>query len=91
MAKAKTREVRGNVKSVDHVASSRAGNPTYRVYLTDGQSFLTATDYYIAAGNFRRHSLNLPVSPVVLTIGAGNRIVRMSRPEGWTDPRKRKG
>lgn len=82
-----TKIVEGSVQSVDHVSASHAGNPTYRVILTDGQSFLTATDYGIPAGNFRPHSLNLPVSPVVLEIGARGRIVKMHRPNGWVDPR----
>ena len=78
------RTVTGDVKSVEHVATSRNGNPTYRVTLTNGWSYLTATDAQVgyAATNYRPHSLHTPVSPVVLTLNERGRIVNMERPDG---------
>ena len=72
----------GDVDTVDHVATSRNGNPTYRVTLTDGRSFLTETDGSVgyAATNYRPRRGQL--SPVVLTMGARGRVVRMTRPDG---------
>jgi hypothetical protein len=79
----KQETVTGDVAQVDHVATSRSGNPTYRVRLTDGRSYLTATDASVGYGatNYRPHSLRAPVSPVVLTLERG-RIVGMARPDG---------
>jgi hypothetical protein len=75
--------VTGDVAQVDHVATSGSGNPTYRVRLVDGRSFLTKTDGGIgySATNYRPHSLNRPVSPVVLTLRRG-RIIDIKRPDG---------
>ena len=54
----KARTITGQIVSVEHAATSRNGNPTYRVTLEDGTSFLTETDGSVgyAATNFR----NLP-------------------------------
>ena len=78
------RIIQGNVASVDHAATSRNGNPTYRVTLTDGRSYLTATDASVgySATNYRPHSLRLPVSPVVLELDGRGRVVGMTRPDG---------
>lgn len=78
----KTHTVTGNVQSVDHVGGSMYGNPIYRVTLTNGESYKTQVNNGIAyaATNFRPHSLNRPVSPVVLTLTDHDRIVDMKRP-----------
>src|SRR5665648_1201426 len=71
-----TTNITGSVASVDHAATSRNGNPTDRVTLTDGRSYLTATDASVgySATNYRPHSLRLPVSPVVLALARRGRI-----------------
>ena len=53
-----TTTIRGVIRSVSHAASSRNGNPTYRITLDDGMSYLTETDGSIGYGatNFRPHS-----------------------------------
>lgn len=71
----------GDVESIEHAATSRMGNPTYRVTLTNGVSLLTETDGGIgyAATNFRPHSLNDPKVTVVLTLNGRARIVDITR------------
>ncbi|SFT80561.1 hypothetical protein SAMN05660657_03198 [Geodermatophilus amargosae] len=68
------------------MSASRAEYPTYRVTFSDERSWLTSGDYRLSAPNFRKHSLRPPVSPAVLTIGARQRIPRMTRPEELSDP-----
>lgn len=86
MAKASEEIVTGDVAQIDYVSTSGNGNPTYRVRLVDGRSWLTETDGQVGYGitNFRPHPLHTPVSPVVLTI-RGGRIIYATRPEGWKE------
>ena len=83
MTKRITTTTRGTVESIDHAATSRNGNPTYRVTLTDGRSFLTETDGSVgyAATNYRpdrRH----PDAGVALTLGLRSRVVSIERVDG---------
>jgi hypothetical protein len=78
------------IVDVQHVATSRAGNPTYRLTLDDGTSYLTETDGSVGYGarNFLPHHLNghAPV-PVLLTIGDRGRVVHIGRQAPLGDPR----
>lgn len=79
----KTHTVTGNVQSVDHVSGSYTGCPIMLVTLTNGESYKTQVNNGVSykAGNFRPHSLRMPVSPVVLTLTDYDRIVDMQRPD----------
>lgn len=76
----KTHTVTGNVQSVDHHGTSLYGNPTYRVTLDDGRSYLTQVDGSVgySVTNFRPHSLRRPVVPVVLTLTDHDRVVAIA-------------
>jgi hypothetical protein len=75
---ARTTTIRGIVATVEHAATSRNNNPTYRVTLDDGRTFLTETDGSVGYGatNFRPDRQGEPFV-TTLTIGARGRIVRM--------------
>jgi hypothetical protein len=70
------------IVDVQHVATSRAGNPTHRLTLDDGTTYLTETDGSVGYGtrNFLPHHRNdyAPV-PVLLTIGDRGRVVHIGR------------
>jgi hypothetical protein len=76
------RVVTGEVASVEHAATSRNGNPTYRITLASGESLLTATDASCgySATNYRPRRDE--VSSVLLHLTRGGRIVRITRPDG---------
>lgn len=80
MAGTKYQTTTGDVATVEHAATSRMGNPTYRVTLTDGRSYLTETDGQVGykATNYRPHSLCRPVVHVTLTLTGRGRIVDMT-------------
>lgn len=84
MSKTVTTTTTGEIAQIERVATSRNGNPTYRVYLTDGRSFLTETDgsvgYSVTNYRPRRGESS---TPVVLTIyGKRERITSITRPDG---------
>lgn len=82
MTTRKATTVSGDVAQVDHVGTSVNGNPTYRIRLADGTSYLTGTDAGVgyAATNYRPRR-GIP-SPVVLTLDGRGRVVGMKRPDG---------
>ncbi len=70
-------KVRGEVASVKHVATSRSGNPTYRVTLADGRSWLTETDGAVGYGARNVAPSHGEHHTVTLTIRRG-RIIYMT-------------
>ena len=78
----KTTTTTGTIVSVEHAATSRMGNPTYRIKLEDGREFLTETDGQIgyAAQNYapRRHLDGEP-TPATLHLGARGRVWNITR------------
>jgi hypothetical protein len=88
---ANQRTVTGHVLTIEHEATSRMGNPTYRVTLTDGRWWLTETNGGVgyAATNYRpRHHWgddDPAARPVILhlrTIRGSERITDITREDG---------
>jgi hypothetical protein len=82
---AQTTEVTGEVVAVEHAGTSVNGNPSYRLILTgeDAGSYVTAVDAMCGYGasNYAPRRDRQPV-PVVLTLNARGRVVRITRPDG---------
>ncbi len=80
MERAQITELVSTIKTVEHAATSRMGNPTYRVTLDDGRSYLTETDGSIgyAATNYRPR-WSQSSEPVTLFINGRGRIVNIER------------
>jgi hypothetical protein len=81
----------GHILTIEHETTSRMGNPTYRVTLTDGQWWLTETNGSIGYGatNYRpRHHWgddDLAREAVVLhlrTVRGQDRIWHITREDG---------
>jgi hypothetical protein len=68
------------ITQVERVGTSRNGNPTYRIYTTTGDTFLTETDGQIgyAATNYRPRR-DEKFTPVKLTLIARNRVTDITR------------
>ncbi len=76
MTRAVTTTTTGVVQSVERAGTSRSGNPTYRLTLTDGRQFLTATDSTVGyeATNWAPGRRNAAPA-VVLTLNGRGRVV----------------
>lgn len=73
--------IRGIVSTVEHASTSRNNNPTYRVTLDDGQTFLTVTDAQVgyAATNFRPNRREEEPFVTLLTVNGRGRVVHMEK------------
>jgi hypothetical protein len=74
--------ISARITDVQHAATSRAGNPTYRITADDGTTYLTETDGSVGYGarNFLpRWRDDYAPTPVVLWIGDRGRVTHIIR------------
>lgn len=79
-----TTYILGRIDDVEHAATSRNGNPTYRLKLDDGRTFLTVTDGGIgyAATNYRPRRHLGPADVVRLYVDGRGRVWDIRRAPG---------
>ena len=83
MSKTVTTKITGEIAQIDRVATSRNGNPTYRVTLIDGRSYLTETDGSVGyeAANYRPRR-GEPSHVEITLYGKRERIMSITRLDG---------
>lgn len=81
----KETKVEAFVMQVDHVGTSRNGNPTYSITVEGGNVYRTETDGQVGYGatNYRpSHRDGYQPVAVVLTLNGQRRVVRITRRDG---------
>lgn len=79
----KTSTTTGNIVSVERAGTSPMGNPTWRINLEDGRSFLTQVNGSVgySATNFRPPYGHGPL-PVILTLTKAGRVQDITYTDG---------
>lgn len=76
--------VTGDVLRIDRAGTSHYGNPSYRITLTNGDSYVTQANAGCgySAANFRPHSYKRPTVTVTLTLSRAGRITDIRHASG---------